>query len=516
MMPSSTRYPRAIDISTGFLTELLETPIVNTSSLYGNSVKISDKFRLSKTSKLEHFFNNPSSKSRISRVKLDGAMNDLTRYTEVQNQVACRNRSFDLVTTKPRCMLKVLMTESGQKIEMTGSSQSSLQSIKRKPPGQPLLKTQSSLRLDKYDLTQQPIIRSTTKNFKRLSKFASDEQHAKDGKTGDHLNVVLDDMILNFLKKTLSKVITESIYFKDYFKLFKKYKHDFDQAFRYRSKSESNLKCQLTKHKTLSKKFCLFTDYLHNIYARYKIMKDRDEKNVCGNDGKMIVREMRRPMLTKTQSLYKSSISSQRTVDFDFFNLNDYLKEFSLAIKNFNTLGTLKYDTKRNSMRMIRRNNIMPINVPPLSRMDSLNGDSILHSKPVVNIRSAVLFQKLVQHQVDADKKQEKKMFMKKTLNNCLNKSFFFIKRALKSRPKNKTRDIIESPSVSVINPTHIDIDKVYRIPKTFGSRQYENCLRAKSSLQPELNRITSVHSAHYDITGKSTAKMKLSKLVLH
>ena len=156
---------------------------------------------------------------------------------------------------------------------------------------------------------------------------------------------------------------------------------------------------------------------------------------------------------------------SQRTLDFDFFNLNEYLKEFSLAVKEFNAKGQLNATADARSKRYSVRLNASAIGGSGQARIDGSGVDHSVVKLPVGNIKSATMFQKMVAQSVSSDKKQARKSAMKKTIKSCLNKSFFYIRRGLQQKTSDCSEEVVDKVKRVKHKSVFIDVERVYNIP---------------------------------------------------
>lgn len=273
-----------------------------------------------------------------------------------------------------------------------------------------------------------------------------------------------DERTLTYLLKTLSSILTESVYFKDFFKLFVRYQTNRSQQYRFRCKSALRLETKLSAAKLRSSGYCLFTDYLHNIYMHFNVLREaRTRVSYTMSKNILLFTELDRLNLDNKTRQYGGGRGTQRA-SFNFFTLNKYLKEFSTSVKELNLGGRMRY-TEVADTRVARKLRTLKSPTPEI--------DMNIIQQPVLNIKSANLFQKIVQHTVMNEKVEAKKAMFKKKLKSCFNKSYFFIRR----RPNKGSMDIKKSENVHSysLHTGHglIDMGKVYRMPKAMDVKRF-------------------------------------------
>ena len=419
-------------------------------------------------------FNRKFNKENIKRLKS-------IFYGQSNKFVVERNKSYDKITTRPRSQLRLFYKRTNRPRKNKNEQNMNEQPLERKPE---VYKSVSNI---KRTLSRKENRRGSKLphelNFNKLPTSSIVPVLRKKPSIEKKLRVVqetqesgqttIDDTILAYLKRTLSSMITESVYFKDYYSLYKKYQNGCNQRYRYRSKSDPNLKTMFSRRKRQAFDYCLFTDYLYNIYIHYNIRKEiQTNINYIMDKNTIFYTEIDRLNAMNPYTRYGVT-KVENSCFFNFFTLNKYLKEFSHSIKVFNQTNQLRYI----EIYEPRRSKKIGMAKTPLVTTSMKNEEKEISTnviqQPVNNLNSANLFQKLVQHTVDKEKQQARKQMFKKKLNNCFKKTLFFLGRRFRKQSKDNSIEINPSRSYA----THrkkmpIDISRVYKLPKTMDIKK--------------------------------------------
>lgn len=353
-----------------------------------------------------------------------------------------RRKSVDVLTTRPECQLLQFVKRLNKK---------NIPETRYKKPQNKSIKTLGhSMELENRKIRGGSTVLKKNPSSKKPSLInipAEDKifTHKTIQRTESILKDIssLDNKIIDLLKRTLSILITESVYLKDFYKLFGNYLTKPYGIYNFRSKSANKNKHYLSTRKQHSSEHCLFTDYLLNVYLHYNLKKEAKTKQYYIMDKNIIfMTELDRQELIKNDNETTSKIAEERKYFFNFLYLNKYLKEFIYSIKNLNKNDKLLYievsdeiKTKDKSLR--KSGSFEDIK---FTNHNSMNLSIV--DKPVTNIKSASLFQKIVQHTVDNDVHQKKTLEIKNKVNNCLRKSLLFLKQDINHK-KGKSQPII-------------------------------------------------------------------------
>ena len=380
-------------------------------------------------------------------------------------------KSYDKITKNPQCQLKRFYNKineftEDQKQEFNTYDNSKSFSSSRVIKSRYSMNRRNTKPMSKIIPDLQLLRQASGHNAAMFKKNFSIEKSIKPIQKKDILANNLDEKILAYLKRNLSSIITESVYFKDYFKLFKKYKDSTNQTYQYRSKSDSRLLDKGSYDKRRANDYCLFTDYLYNIYASYNIIKEQKTKvRYMMNKNILFYNEIDRLNANNVNLLNGVQNSSSRMV-FNFFAMNKYLKEFSKFIKRFNKTSKISYveDIKDKEVKELQKKKELKPDISKYGNMTEVDLNII--QKPINNMKNANLFRKIVQHTVESEKQQVRKNMFKKKLNNCFQKSIFIIK-CFGKRNRSVKEPEPSKLSTSKNKNVCVDIGKVYKMPKT-------------------------------------------------
>ena len=428
----------------------------------------------------------------VDKTHLNRAVNT-KKKTKLKPQAA--NRSVDIITSKPRCMFKKVCVMPIPAMQEIIQSKEELEPSNNKSKKKSLMRYTTARNSGMSKKLKQLKSRHSSTSLSRVPRFSSIEQNTPEGKKKGIVNNINEDRIFNYLQNTLSKLITESVYFKDYFKLFLKYKADLDRKYNYRSKSQDRNGKWHSVRKIHFNTYCLFTDFLHNVCMQYKLSRElKKQKTTTSRAVNLKNVKFMRSSLFKSIENEKQSGSITKISGFNFFGFNGALKELSYAIKNYNETGILYYNepdsledvdfnigTKNEARRSIMHN-----------RQTGL--DYSIISRPVNNTKSAILFQRLIRDSVSAEKKKAKKLQIKRKINNCILKSTFFVKNTVE---KKKDEGKLKKPNKEITKPksAFIDIEKVYKIPKSFRLRNVSKTSKENNLTYENKKRMKFVHS---------------------
>ena len=282
-----------------------------------------------------------------------------------------------------------------------------------------------------------------------------------------------DEDILNFLKLSLSSSIAESVYLKDFFKLFVNYQKKHNRKYHHRSKSADRHNCRMTKTKQNYLDKCLFSDFVGNLYMKYCIEKTKKHKN-CFILGKEILfsNDVCKMLFKFERPEFQTQNEKRERFCFNFFNFNRYLKEFCLTIKKYNKTGQLSLKQLGSPVKAVKeKKSNKKVKQKNVRKEDPIN-ELKVYQKPIKNQRSASIFQKMVHSTVVIEKEEEKKKRLNAQLALLLRKSVFNFHKKEDSSPKNEKHKSklltshFKSFRVNRKKTNKIDVAKVYKLPK--------------------------------------------------
>lgn len=446
----------------------------NMYSFSNQRYSLKDAFGVSRATKLQSFLHKIAKSKQSSNLAIGRPGIDLRCGARLLHGGIQRKRSVDLVTAKPACLLKKYSKKERQAKSTAVSAKKPISSkAKVTPVGNIFLRRQSSRYILKSASNKNQLNRQSSFMVQKFCRDVSLERSMSDLMAPKSTTNTPDDLLLDYLRKVLSKQITSSVYLKDYLKLFSMYRGRFNRAYRYRSKSEGEPCNAMSQRKAQFSRYCLFTDYIHNLYTHHELLRDR-YGSVPLLYTKSTNIKKQKPLLAASRSRANRSLKCAKTLEFSFLTANENLKSFSLAVKHFNSKGNFGFLYNKGSRKPKHKRAIKMGRASPQVRLDNSQPNGLHIKKPVGNIKNAVLFQKLVKSSVKADETQSKKLFIKQTLDNCLKKSFFHVKRDISQKRVQMVQEKPKPTRKAPPKPVYIDVDKVYRIPKTFGIRHQE------------------------------------------
>lgn len=423
-------------------------------------------------------------------------------------QTNIRRKSYDVTTKEPRCQLKQFHTRTMKENENRRRKARAINAFPASRDSEykkrPVLLNKAPKRVSRT-LSEAFFTRLEEKKENKLPSLNKSREFMFQINEIETRHVQsMDEKLIGYLRRTLSSIVTESVYFKDYFKLFKRYQEKHKQAYRYRSKSESRFKPPGSACMQHIQDYCLFTDYLYNIYNHYNMVKAVKTKNSYKmNKNTILSTEIDRLKMNKV-ALLPQAVSKSF---FNFFSLNKYLKEFSLAVKEFNQTGVLRYQKapETNASKKIRRMKQMDADVdlcvdPPVV-------DQQMIQQPINNIKSVNLFKKLVQNTVVNEKQKARKQNKKKNLGICFNKAFFFIKNKFGKEDEEVQKKERSRSETSYHKKLVIELEKVYKLPKTVKFKQIADALTLDTTRATAKFRLKSlnVNNGSYSTRLKKT-----------
>lgn len=394
----------------------------------------------------------------------------------VKNPAIARKRSIDLLTSRPVNLLEKFVkreintetrndTPNTAKNGVVGVGPSSGSNSQKQPQ-------KKSRTIHDYTNVKR---RSSVIMFGLRRDFSIEQKKPSKSTFSLKLNT-LDERKLEYLKKTLSSMVTESVYLKDFFKLFNSYLSNGNPKYHYRSKSASRLKNALSIRMKQSDEYCLFSDYVFNLYIYFNIKKEIKtkvsyimEKNVI-HFSELDVKPKEPLQVTESQP--------RKHFAFNFLTVNKYLKEFSYSIKRFNMTGQVVYVSLQGAKTPKYKTDKIKVDLMVLTKVEPEGGNAQTGPTHVLNLKAANLFKKLVQHSVINEKHNVKKREIKTRLTNCLRKSFFYVKRDVEHK---KMRDTLRSKyhfKTAGANRLLIDVNTMFKIPKTLDLENFSTSLK--------------------------------------
>lgn len=321
----------------------------------------------------------------------------------------------------------------------------------------------------------------------------------------------VDELTLAYLWRTLSSMLTDSVYLKDIFRVFKSFNVKPVKAYQYRSRSADRSEDQLSTRKRRIFDKCLFQDYLHNIYLHFSLLKQSITRNSYMMDKNTILFS---ELDKKNQKPVQPGDPQEKTRKhfvFNFLTVIKLLKEFVFAIKHMNKTGRLKYIEVQYVHQPKYRVDKLKLTSGNNSQLTPVVLDSQIISQPIHNLKSVNLFQKLVQHTVIAEKHLIKQKEIRSKIKNCLKKSFFFIRRdAGKKRVLENAVSSFKSKSVGVTR-MFVDVNAMFKMPRTIQPPKITPSLKSDIKTVAKNFRLKNFNFKLQDTVSPYTMKPKLN-----
>lgn len=390
-------------------------------------------------------------------------------------------KSVDRITSNPLCLLRKLLKPQESNIR---KEEGLRDNENGKPKPKASLKRYRTLKnLSKANNLPRSLMRkpSILPKSQENNKLAT--KNTTQSPDGAKQSIVQDDYILDYLSKLLSSYIVESIYFKDYYRLFFVYKTDIKRRYKYRSKSEARTGDWLTRRKLLYGNRCLYADYLDNLIVRYNMLKQSQTGQHANLTSNIFKNPYTKPFTTlKPAARSDSRRPSSRGLRFSFCGFNDDLKDFSLAVKKFNSTGVLMYEKPDPKLRLSKLG-YSTITIKKEQSIPKVSTYAATIDQPVNITKSSALLQKIVHERVSADATRMKARMLKKKFTNCLQKSFFYLRQDIMAKQKMRDSCVTQvCPESDKFN--YVDINHMYRIPRTMRMRSLSvNLIQKNASL---------------------------------
>lgn len=423
-----------------------------------------------------------------------------------------RKRSVDKITSKLDCLLTKFvknrnkidtLNDVRQKLQHQTSTQMSCGNQKEYTQPQ----TRHKIVFDNPNTR-----RKSTLNFFGLRRDQSTEKRMTEKCVFNEKLNILDERRITYLKRTLSSMITDSVYVKDFFKLYDNYKNGYNKRYHYRSKSASNVKTELSTQKQQQNEFCSFSDYVYNIYTHFNIKKERITKYAYMMDKSTILFS---ELDIKPETVTKNTDTPLRQhFAFNFLTVNKYLKEFCHTVKYFNKSKKLVYIHLQGSVTPKYKIGKIKLDIMITDNIVTQESENHALVQQLPNLKTANLFQKLVQNSVINEKHQTKKKEIHHSLTNCLRKSFFYLKRDVeKKRMQTSLKNQIQFKSIGA-NRLLIDINTMFKMPKTMNIENFSSSLKNDIKSATKNFRLKNFDGKSKPVLSPYAQKFKVSNYV--
>lgn len=304
--------------------------------------------------------------------------------------------------------------------------------------------------------------------FPIMRKDRSFEKRAIPKKQINAISQATDERILAYLKQTLSSMITDSVYLKEFYKLFNEYRTNSDKSFQYRSKSVDDILEHLSNRKRRVVNKCLFSEHVYNLYLRFNLIRQQATRNpYIMAKNTILFSELDKKPAPNDTAPHANTTQIREHLTFNFLTVIKPLKEFVYAIRHFNTTKQLKYTEIHSINKLKYKAGKTRLATNISSKQDLADLEAHIIAQPVNNIRTANMFQQLVQHTVIKEKQVLQHKEIRTKIANCLRRSFYFIKRDLDKRKADENSHSKFKSKTVAPNKTLIDVKAVFKLPKT-------------------------------------------------
>ena len=277
------------------------------------------------------------------------------------------------------------------------------------------------------------------------------------------------DIIIKFLKSILSFSITESVFLKDFIKLYIKFYNGKLTRFGYRSKSCKPLQTYSDKKNLF--RISDFRNFLINLCMQFMIVNNYTIKEFYIS---CIIRNNNSIDLDKSAYFHKKKKDDK--VRFKFLEFNKITKHFCKVIKIFNKTGRIvRIDKKRLASSIIksriprinrfRRRAKLNFNIP-VSSVGQLkkHTDALNYIK---SFKSVSQFQQIINKKVELEK--ENAAYMCRRSKKLSTKMSLFEKKKSMFRKSSVSIKPTKKREISSLN-RKVSLNCLYKIPKTIDS----------------------------------------------
>lgn len=307
------------------------------------------------------------------------------------------------------------------------------------------------------------------------------------------------DYIIKFLEKILASSIMQSVFVKDFIILYKRFYKYPNYKFNYRSRSAEKKSDQVSVNKDVMLKSASFEEYLLNIYKHYDLLKNRViHKTKIGH----IFRMQQESNLKESMLIDKFSKQSfhqgliYKKYKFNFLIFNRDIRHFIMTMKDYIKTGKFALAEQQIQVKKPKKTKDKWPYKPPTFKLQSDKRKMCVavHQKresvPFKNSKATVMFQKLVNMSLEQSPPLEFKKDLKLKFTKAVKRTIVITRLndrdSLKRLFKNKESVISQKPWVVNGKDMIVDINLLYRLPKTMD----KNYTRTYQGISRELTPI--------------------------